>query len=134
MKCRTIYVSNSSSSSFVCIGVKVGKISDKHKSLQLDPKKRYVVEGKFLNDGSDLISLNQEMFDYVVSKRTDAAYEELDGRPVYELIAYGEYELSLSSEVISKIIRNKDENLCVFSMDVDYYSSDSLDNLIENYE
>ena len=63
MKIRSNYVSNSSSSSFVVFGYRIGNIYKKNLILDFDNKK-YIMVGYDLYNGEDIINLNKTNFNW----------------------------------------------------------------------
>ncbi|MBR4315817.1 MAG: hypothetical protein IKP65_02440 [Alphaproteobacteria bacterium] len=63
MKIRWCYVSNSSSSSFVVFGYRIGNIYKKNLILDFDNKK-YIMVGYDLYNGEDIINLNKTNFNW----------------------------------------------------------------------
>lgn len=63
MKIRWCYVSNSSSSSFVVFGYRIGNIYKKNLILDFDNKK-YIMIGHDLYNGEDIINLNKTNFNW----------------------------------------------------------------------
>lgn len=133
MKTRLTFVSNSSSSSFVCLVQKVGKISEEYKDLILDPKERYIVEGKWLSEGIDVIKLNTAMQKYLIKNKDNDAYEEVIGNDIYRVVATGEFSAEISVDTLLNKIDKKNK-IIVIAFDADYYSSHDLNSLKENYE
>ena len=76
MKVRTSFVSNSSSSSFVVVGRTVGNVFAG--DVNLEQGKKYVMIGRQLRDGVDLVMLNNRLLKWF-RENAGACEGEFDG-------------------------------------------------------
>lgn len=128
MKIRNGFVSNSSSSSFIAIAREVNIDDISVKDIR---NKKYYTFGKNLSDGVDLIDITSEdMLKFFQFVKGWEGYWKKEFIPFkfYEIIK----EASEDSIHFSKKDLNDDEYV-IISDDIDYHSSETLDDLLENY-
>lgn len=120
MKVRNGFVSNSSSSSFVLFAnpINVSEIKDK------DVKEGHIVAcGRYLSDGEDVFTLDPAILDVIRIYWDDVFSKELEFYWCWYLIESG-----------STIdLRTVPQDCQVFSLNIDYHSSDTAERLKENY-
>ena len=90
MKIRNGFVSNSSSSSFCLVGIRVGNVKDIDKIAFLSGQK-YVMIGNYLYDGIDLIELNESFIEWFSQNKDDSDFSIEDGN-IYDVIKISYYE------------------------------------------
>lgn len=126
MKIRLGYVSNSSSSSFVVIGRRVGNILENNLKLDFE-NKNYAMLGKELyGDGSDFIKLTPELFKWMEDRRYNVDFH--DGE-IIEVIESGENSWSSDSIKIP-------DNICnayAYFIHANHCSSSSIEDLERHY-
>ncbi len=126
MKTRAYYVSNSSSSSFVIIGRKIGNLF--HEDVKLEKGRQYYVIGTCFEDGYDVISLNDEMAEWLkehYSKNDRERIREIDGNVI---------EADFSSyEPDGEKLPAIPEGRKIWSFTADQHSSYDINDASENY-
>ena len=126
MKIRNNYVSNSSSSSFILIGIESGNIFE---NLTLDfNNKNYVMIGRyFFNDeADDFIELTEEMFNWLNDRKYDI---DIGNGTIIEVIKSGKNSWSSNRMKISDNLKNA----TVYLINASYRSSSSVEDLEKNY-
>lgn len=126
MKIRNNYVSNSSSSSFILIGIESGNIFE---NLTLDfDNKNYVMIGKyFFNDeADDFIELTEEMFNWLNDRKYDI---DTGNGTIIEVIKSGKNAWSSDCMKIPDNLKNA----TVYLINASDRSSSSVEDLEKNY-
>lgn len=133
MKIRNGFVSNSSSSSFVLVGQYVGNIIDKEgfDLSRLDfNHKNYVCFGGSLSDAEDVMDLTKEMAKYIIDNKDKFLDLDFFDGSIFETVFFGEDGTDIN---IENLYNQGYKELRVLGGYYDYHSSESVDDLEENY-
>ena len=135
MKIRQGFVSNSSSSSFLIIGIKRGDFSTIDK-IKFEEGKTYAMVGTDLEEGLDLLLFDmsyeedRNLLQWFKDNRDKIPECYLCGNEdIYEVLECGAGPLVLDKEVLAK---TEDRVIC-FNVDRDYDSTDSIKKAREVY-
>lgn len=128
MKIRSGYVSNSSSSSFLILGNVVGTPGN-IEEIRFDFKNfEYVIVGKYLCEGYDLIKLNPKIVAWIIDHRHDC-FCECYGNEIYKVLKKEE----AYDDIMSVCIPNITLQSKVLSVRADQHSSVSIEDMENNY-
>lgn len=124
MKIREDFVTNSSSSSFVIIGKDVS-----FDDIDLT-QGHYIIVGKYLWDGYDIIDATMPILNYIKNKKMEDKFSYMK-----EFIA-GECGTSFSLKKLKEFVdktAKEDDEITVNTFDIDYHSTTTLAEFIERY-
>lgn len=127
MKVRIGFVSNSSSSSFIMLGKSVGSLQQRTVLDFTKPNSDYIMIGKDLCDGIDLIDLNEDLYHWFIEHRDDILENSYIDGTIYEVYKSGEYLLRLNKRDLP------DGDFDVFSIEFDHHSTETIDDAHERY-
>jgi len=128
MKVRNGYVSNSSSSSFLVLGNVVGTPQNIERIKFDFDKFEYVMVGKFLCEGYDLIKLNPKIVKWIERHRADC-FLDYRANEIYKVI---QRSTSYGDENVMDI-PNITLNAKVMSITADQHSSTTVNEMEDNY-
>lgn len=135
MKTRQGFVSNSSSSSFLIIGINRGDFSTIDK-IKFEKYKTYAMVGTDLEEGLDLLLFDmsyeedRNLLQWFKDNRAKIPDSYLCGNEsIYEVLECGASPLVLDKEVLAK---TEDRIIC-FNVDRDYDSTNSIKKAREVY-
>ena len=133
MKIRWCYVSNSSSSSFVVFGYRIGNIYKNNLILDFDNKK-YIMIGHDLYNGDDIINLNKTNFNWFRKQINESDIDCGDGT-IIEVIKSRNvnnfYDFRMPKEYIENPKRFAKAKLFNFERNEEY--SRTLKDIKERY-
>lgn len=128
MKVRNGYVSNSSSSSFLILGNVVGTPRNIGE-IEFDFKKfEYVIVGKYLSEGYDLIKLTPKIVKWIENHRYDC-FIDCENSDIYKVIKKSE----AYNNTVDMDVPNITLNAKVMMVEADQHSSTSVEELEDNY-
>lgn len=120
MKVRTGFVSNSSSSSFVLFGKTLSNPEEVLMTLTMK-RGEVLAIGDFLSEGQDVFPIDEEMFGAIMKDELFSKFQFV--------FCYKE----INAEGRTKIKNNLPESFEVFSLEVDYHTTESLEDLENRY-
>lgn len=126
MKTRTSFVSNSSSSSFVVIGKTVGNLFAD--DIELDEHQFYLMRGKFLCDGEDIITLDKE------TAKWFKEHHLKDDREYFSQIDDNVIQVTRSFvDPYGAPMPKVEEGNCMWAFSIDHHSTNSVEDAEYNY-
>jgi len=128
MKIRSGYVSNSSSSSFVLVGRVLGGF-DEIKSLDFSGDKKYVILGKYLCDGQDIIELNETLYNQICVNAIHFGDEYNNIGKVVEVFQ----TFDQSSFKVSELKKDLPEEALFIFTEKDYHSCNDIKSILQRY-
>ena len=123
MKVRNGFVSNSSSSSFVVFGKTLTNPEEVRLTLSVRKKPALAI-GRYLSEGMDVIEVDEEIFNAIIENNIFQEFQFLF--PYKQISGEG----GLSGEAIENDLP---ETFEVFSGEVDYHSTETVEDLVRIY-
>lgn len=126
MKVRLNYVSNSSSSSFVVLGVVEGYLKDE--PLLDFINNEYMMIGDWLSEGVDVIDVNANTYPWLKEHKNIVEERFYDER-IIRILRSSEDEINIDT----KLLVNLSEQVIIKTMQADQHSSIELSDLEDYY-
>lgn len=127
MKIRSGFVSNSSSSSFAIAGIYIGNFNNIDKII-FDNTKTYIMLGNYLEEGKDIIYLNEKLIKFFIDNKDNINVEDGDIYLLLDIAYDDEFELNIADLITAGYTKIK-----IINGTADQNSSESIEDIKRNY-
>lgn len=127
MKIRSGFVSNSSSSSFAIAGIYIGNFNNIDKII-FDKTKTYIMLGNYLEEGKDIIYLNEKLIKFFIDNKDNINVEDGDIYLLLDIAYDDEFELNIAELITAGYTKIK-----IINGTADQNSSGSIEDIKRNY-
>ena len=127
MKIRSGFVSNSSSSSFAIAGIYIGNFNNIDKII-FDNTKTYIMLGNYLEEGKDIIYLNEKLIKFFIDNKDNINVEDGDIYLLLDIAYDDEFELNIAELITAGYTKIK-----IINGTADQNSSRSIEDIKRNY-
>ena len=127
MKIRSGFVSNSSSSSFAIAGIYIGNFNNIDKII-FDNTKTYIMLCNYLEEGKDIIYLNEKLIKFFIDNKDNINVEDGDIYLLLDIAYDDEFELNIAELITAGYTKIK-----IINGTADQNSSRSIEDIKRNY-